>query len=165
MSKQTDLAYLAGLVDGEGCIRVKKCKPQKSNGAKNPCYQAMIQVRMVDEQALEFLATVLGGWYYKEKPHSCEGKPLYCFQASCRAAEHILNQLLPYLRVKRACAQNVLALRTLQKESRKHRTKIVGKRAFPNQYGTVRFVANKRLSDEYLAMCESLYQRSKELNS
>ena len=163
--KNIDLAYIAGIVDGEGYVGIKKSKAYKCQERATPGYHARIQVRMVDESAIQFLSSVLGGWYYPEKPHSTKGKPLFCYQASDEKAAQILRHLLPFLRVKKAQALNVLALRELQSGGIQHRTKIVGYRNFPNKYGTARQVPNLAFSDEYIQKCESLYLRAKELNS
>jgi len=162
--KRTDLAYLAGLIDGEGCIRIKKCKPYRCQGRVTPGYHPAIQVRMVDEHAIRFLAETLGGWYYKEKPHSNNGRPLFCYQATDSRAEAIIKAVRPFLRVKAAVADVVLGLALLKKESPKHRTKVVGWRNFPNAYGTPRRVANKCLSDEFVGRCEAAFLRAKSLN-
>lgn len=164
MKDELELAYIAGLVDGEAYIGIKKIKAYRCQGRVTPGYHARIQIRMVDEQAIQFIADSLGGWYYKEKPSATNGRPLFCYQASDKKAERILRLLAPYLRVKKEQAQTVLRLRELQAEGPKHRTKITGYRNFPNQYGTVRRVANKCFSDEYVAWCEAFYQRCKELN-
>lgn len=166
MPSDTDIAYLAGLVDGEGCIRVKRSKAYKHlTGRVNAMYNCSIHVRMVDEPAIAFLRDTLGGWCWREKgTHAANGRPLFCWQATDLEAQRILTALLPYLRVKRAAAENGLALRRLQADRAKHRTKITGYRNFPNSYGTPRQVANKSYSDEYIAACDALYLRSKELN-
>jgi hypothetical protein len=162
--KQTDLAYIAGIIDGEGYVGIKKMKAYACQGRQNPGYHARIQVRMVDEPAIKFLADSLGGWYYKEKPHCNNGRPLYCYQASDAKAESILKALLPFLRVKARSAKAVIALRRLQSQGAKHRTKITGYRDFPNSHGTVRRVANKSFSDEYVASLEALWLQCKALN-
>ena len=162
--KQTDLAYIAGIIDGEGYVGIKKSKAYACQGRQTPGYTARIQVRMVDEPAIKFLAETLGGWYYKEKPHSAKGRPLYCYQASDKVAEAILRTLLPFLRVKRVQAETVIALRDLKKESAKHRTKVTGTRRFPNRVGTVRTVKSMCFSDEFVAQLESLWLRCKQLN-
>lgn len=166
MAKETDVAYLAGLVDGEGCIRVKRSKPYRSvTGRQSPSYNCSIHVRMVDEDAIAFLKQTLGGWYWREKgTHAANGRPLYCWQATDKEAERILRSLLPFLRVKRASAENALALRELQATSKQHRTKVVGYRNFTNQHGAVRRIENRAYSDEYLAACDALHARSCELN-
>lgn len=165
MTTTEDLAYIAGIVDGEGYVGIKKSHAYKCQGRVTPGYHARIQVRMVDEQAIAFLAETLGGWYYKEKPHSSRGRLLYCYQASDLSAENVLHSLLPYLRVKRENAETVLALRALQANATAHRTKVVGYRNFPNKYGTPRTVPNLALSDEYVVQCEAMYQKCKELNA
>ena len=109
MPNDLDLAYIAGLVDGEAYIGIKKSKAYKCQGRKTQGYHARIQIRMVDECAIRFLAETLGGWYYKEKPHSNKGRPLFCYQASDKKAENILRSLLPFLRVKQENAQTVLS--------------------------------------------------------
>jgi len=164
MATQLELAYLAGLVDGEAYIGIKKSPAYKCQGRQTPGYHARLQIRMVDETAIRFLAETLGGWYYKEKPRSEHGRPLYCYQASNQRAGQIFQLLLPYLRVKKDSAKTVLTLRELQAEGRKHRTKITGYRNFPNKYGTKRLVACKCFSDEYVARCEALYRQCKALN-
>ena len=164
MTSETDLAYLAGIVDGEGYVGIKKDRGYKCQGRTTPGYHARIQIRMVDEPAIAFLSETLGGWYYKEKPHNRGGRLLYCYQASDQKAEDALRQLLPYLRVKRQNAETVLALRDLQAQGKQHRTKITGYRNFPNKYGTERQVPNLSFSDEYVARCDALYEACKALN-
>lgn len=160
----TTLAYIAGLIDGEGYIGVKKSGAYKCQGRKTPGYHARIQIRMVHEGAIKTLAEALGGWYFKEKPRLAKGRPLYCYQASDASAEEVLRKVMPYLIVKRESAELVLRLRALQSEGHKHRTKITGYRDFPNSHGTIRKVANMAFSDEYVAQCHAIYERCKELN-
>lgn len=160
----TDVAYLAGLVDGEGYIGIKKSKAYACQGRVTPGYHARIQVRMVDEQAIQFLTETLGGTYYKEKPHATNGRPLFCYSASDVKAEHILWTLLPYLRVKRAVARKVLVLCRLKRRGSRHRTRITGYRNFANAYGTPRRVANLAFSAEYVNWCDALWQQCKQLN-
>lgn len=156
------LAYIAGIIDGEAYIGIKKSTIRKD--CATPGYHARIQIRMVDEGAISFIAQALGGNYYKEKPHLVKGRMLYCYQASDAKAATILRSVLPYLRVKKCVAGLVLELRTWQANGRKHQTKIVGHRNFPNSHGTVRQVANKAFSDEYTAECERLYLACKFAN-
>ena len=166
MPTEIDLAYCAGLIDGEGCIRIKRTKAYRCQGKVTQGYHAAIQIRMVDEAAIRFVAETLGGWYYAEKPHLAKGRPLYCYQATDRAAETILRALLPYLRVKRDAAENVLALRALQAESRAHRTKVTGYKQMPHWTGRISVtVPVTTLSDAYIAQCDALYVRSRELNA
>lgn len=160
---ETDLAYIAGIVDGEGCIRIKKAKAYRCQGRVTPGYHASIQIKMVDEPAIRFIAETLGGWYYKQEKNCKGGRLLYCWAASDKKAADIIRTLLPYLRIKKTQAEAVLELRQLQSEGMKHRTKVTGYRNFPNKYGTPRQVANYSFSDEYVERCDSLYRLVKEL--
>lgn len=135
----TTLAYLAGLIDGEGYVGIKKTSPKNCAG---PRYMERVQVRMVHEPAIRLLAETLGGNYYREKAHANNGKPLYCYQASDAKACVVLQRLLPYLLVKRESAMNVLALRARKQERRWWRT----------------------MPDDERAAREALYLRAKELN-
>ena len=164
MTGQTDIAYCAGLVDGEGYIGVKRTKAYPCQGRATPGYHARIAIKMVDAGAIQFFAETLGGWYWGEKPSLERGRPYFVYQATDARAAFILESLIPFLRVKRQVAETVLALRTLQATSRSHRTKIVGHRDFPNAHGMVRRVPNLALSDEYVAQCDAFYWRYKELN-
>ena len=160
--KETDIAYIAGLIDGEGYIGIKKASVRKD--CFHPSYHARIQIRMVDEPAIKFITETLGGQYYKEKPNANNGRPLYCYQASDKIAATILKTIIPYLKVKKQSAETVLQLRKLQSKGTKHRTKITGYREFPNIHGTVRMVPNMSYSDEYIAMCDEFYNKCKQLN-
>ncbi len=106
--KKITLAYLAGLVDGEGYVGIKKSHRKDS---VSPLYHERIQVRMVHEPSIRLLTRTLGGNYYGEKPNAHKGRPLFCWQASDAMACRILRALLPYLVIKRASALTVLGLR------------------------------------------------------
>lgn len=112
---ETTIAYLAGLIDGEGYIGVKRTHRRD---ATSPIFHERIQVRMVHEGAIALLAATLGGNYYREKAHANNGRPLYCWQASDALAARILERVLPYLIVKRAAAENVLRLRASKNDPR-----------------------------------------------
>jgi hypothetical protein len=111
MTNRERLAYLAGIVDGEGYVGLKRSQAYGCQGRRTPGFHERLQVRMVDEPAIKMLADTLGGWYYKEKPNAAKGRPLYCYQASDLAACVVLRKLLPFLSVKARQAKAVLAFR------------------------------------------------------
>lgn len=157
------LAYIAGIIDGEGYIGVKRMTSARQD-RRSPGYHARIQIRMVHEGAIKLIADTLGGWYFKEKAHVVKGRPLFCYQASDASAENVIRKVLPYLIVKRDSAEAVLQLRALQADGRNHRTKIMGYRNFPNSHGTPRKVANCSFSDEFIAQLDAIYTQCKALN-
>jgi hypothetical protein len=157
--KQTDIAYLAGLIDGEGYIGIKRIT-SKANGRVNPGYQERIQVRMIDEQAIKFLAETIGGTYYSEKPHAHKGRPLYCFSASDKVAVRIIRTVLPYLRVKRAVAERVLAFREFRSTAEKVPVIIVMR----NRWGVDQEFTRYRHSPAYVSACEARWQECSNMN-
>lgn len=159
-----DLAYLGGLIDGEGYVGIKKAKAYRCQGRVTAAYHARIQVRMVDEGAIAFLAKTLGGWYYKEKPSCNEGRPLYCWQASDKNAEKCLKALFPYMRVKNRQAKLVLKLRELLAGGWKHRTKVTGTRQMPHHCGKIVNVRTFSYSDEFVKECDDLWNQCRLLN-
>lgn len=144
---ETTIAYLAGLVDGEGYVGIKR---SRRRDAVNLSYHERIQVRMIHEEAIALLARTLGGSYYREKPHANDGRPLFCWQASDRLACTILRTLLPYLLVKRDQAENVLELRASKEDPRS------SLRGSPS---------HRTMPDEIVAHRENLYRRAKALNA
>ncbi len=158
--KPMDLAYIAGLVDGEAYIGIKK-DGSLTNGRLARGYHERIQIRMVDEEAIRFISETLGGNYYKEKPHATGGRPLYCYQANDLKAAEILNALQPYLKVKRRVAVRVLQLR-LRKEN-PHKTAY--RRNIKTRWGYEVPAIRHRLSEEELRLREQLYIECKAINS
>jgi len=157
--KKIDLAYIAGLIDGEAYIGIKKSKPM--NGNLNDSYHERIQIRMVDEEAIAFIATNLGGNYYKEKPHADNGRSLYCYQASDKKAAAILELVLPYLRVKRRVAKRVLDLR--KKKDKPHKIRVLVN--VKNRWGQIRSVRRARLSEQEVSMRSMMYLDCKAINA
>lgn len=147
MSKQpTPLSYLAGLIDGEGYIGIKK---SHRHDAVNPIYHERIQVRMVSPKAIRALADRLGGNYYRERAHVNNGRPLWCWQASDALAARILRRLVRWFKVKRDVAETVLRLRRL-KAAREAR-----RRGSP---------ARRVMAPHLVWARERLYRRCKRLN-
>ena len=162
---ETTVAYLAGLIDGEGYIGIKRSAAYRCQGRQTRGYAARIQCRMVEPAALELLDRLFGGHLYRERVSiNRVRRPLICWSVSNAQAEAAIRALAPYLRIKRNVAATVLRLRHLQRHSAKHRTKVTGERRFPNKYGVVRIVPNMSFSDDYVARCETLWMRCRTLN-
>jgi hypothetical protein len=90
------LAYLAGLIDGEGSIMFLN---------KHWC----VKIGMTDEPVIRWLAD-FGGLFSIEKRPPPRKTPYYWSVHRRHDVLHLLRALLPYLRVKRAKAQQVLEL-------------------------------------------------------
>jgi hypothetical protein len=142
------LAYLAGIVDGEGYIGIKRTA--KPKGSVSPRFCERIQVRMINEEAIKLLADTLGGNYYRESMSQRKGRQLYCWQASDAQAAYILTALLPYLRIKHGNAVAALALRESKADP------LARRRGSP---------AKRVMDPAVITLRQSLYERCKELNA
>lgn len=95
------LEYLAGIIDGEGCIRIKKAVQR---GTKNHQYYTSISVGMVERVVLEMLQEAFGGSIREERLRT--GRTLYRWQLHNRElCVKALNKLKSRLVVKRQQAE------------------------------------------------------------
>jgi len=99
-------AYLAGILDGEGCLRISRTNQKDM---VNPYFQASIQVGMQDKRVLEMFKTTFGGSIYKDR--TVNGKlPVYRWRInSKRGSIKCLKKLMPYLITKREQAEILLS--------------------------------------------------------
>lgn len=114
------LAYLAGVIDSDGCIRVKKStyNMRVLGDAKAPIYGGAVHVKQVQPQAVTLLKECFGGCLYLEKPSLLRGKPLFSWTIHSKKAVVVCGVLLPYLRIKKEQAKNVLLLGGLIEQSK-----------------------------------------------
>lgn len=162
--KPTRLAYFAGLLDGEGCIRIKRTKKywgpkQATTGAQ---YTAAVYIANTCRAPLDEVCAAFGGSVAQQSAFT--NKPVYRWSIGQLQAEKFLRAVRPYMRIKTAQADNVMAFRKWQSLGRNHRTKVVGQRRFPNLH-VDRFIPTLAYSDEYIAECDRLFMRAKELNA
>ena len=69
MIAQTDLAYIAGLFDGEGSVSYKQYMRKRAHNKKAyPTWQIRLEIAMTDESLLIWLHEVLGVGTLIDKP-------------------------------------------------------------------------------------------------
>lgn len=137
-------AYLAGIIDGEGCIRICKQRPRAINRDYSTIYFLRIEVRMVDREAIDFLKSVFGGGVYVYKNHKSSKPVIFDWIVSHRNAVKIIKDIYPYLRVKKNQADLALKFsETIGKVGR-------------NKNGT-----SKKLTNRILSIREHLFEEMK----
>lgn len=100
-------AYAAGLVDGEGCVRLNRCR--RGNRVR---YYPHVIVGLVTKEPLEKLKQVFGGSLLLRRHSKHFGKrSLWIWTVSCRSAERFLEVIVPYLLVKREQVEAILYYR------------------------------------------------------
>lgn len=93
-----DLAYLAGIIDGEGTIGIYYHKGRNS-------YRVKIYVVNTYKPLIDWLGSVFGGFVYKR--NHTKWKTRYEWHLGENAME-LLKSLIPYLKIKKD--QAILAL-------------------------------------------------------
>ena len=114
MTDKEQLAYIAGLVDGEGSICIHRDASNKKRYVK---YNLLVNVSNTDPRPLRLIQGLFGGSFFlTNRTVSREGKlPCWGINVSGPKAENLLRKILPYLIIKKE--QAVLAL-----EFRKYQT-------------------------------------------
>ena len=102
---QTDIAYLAGLFDGEGCVTCKQRKTKRKDRGDKVYNQWYIrcEINMADKAAIQWIHDTLGfGWwkekmYYKRPAHY---KRQWRWACGYRDALKFAKLVWPYIQVK-----------------------------------------------------------------
>ena len=109
--KDTDIAYIAGLLDGEGYIQYIKaiCK---ADGYKR--YRFGVSIASTDREIINWLKEVIPQHGRVEVKHPKNGRfDIYHLRWYGDNARQVLELCLPYMRIKRPQAELYLAMRTL----------------------------------------------------
>lgn len=110
--KDTDIALLAGLVEGEGSIYIGNfsCNPL----TKLPYYQTNLQITNTDKIMIDWLENTFGGLVNKrtKKQHDDKSrKQAYIWTVTGDRLTHLCNLILPYMFGKRRQVEIMLEMR------------------------------------------------------
>lgn len=98
--KTEELAYMAGMFDGEGCIHIARVHTKK----RNLTYQLVCKISMYSLSTLETFKASFGGSIRREVIHEKSNKYglLHSWAIWGNSSISFLNQLMPYLHIKKA---------------------------------------------------------------
>ena len=147
---RTERAYLAGLIDGEGCISMFW---NNANDGLNGSTMARLHIAMCDEGILAWVRRRVGSGTSFTRPYVKKNpawRPLWTIAWTGRSAVAVLRQVLPYLRLKKRQARILIAWVTLSNRTRKFHGRAGGS-PYP------KWVLAKR--DAWLLEMRSLNQR------
>lgn len=102
MLTETDKAYLAGIIDGEGTITVSKGKYDNRVMA--------VAVVMCDKEAVDMLYAEFGGCLFYVEKSNPKWNNSWRWAVKSQKAKVFLESVLPYLRVKRRQAEAAIEL-------------------------------------------------------
>ena len=105
--RKTDLAYAAGIIDGEGCIGIsfhRQVRPNKSY----TFYELQVRVNHTNEWLCQWLRFAFGGHVSPRNSQSMKRntwKPQWAWEIAARRALVFLELIYPYLRLKKPQAE------------------------------------------------------------
>lgn len=97
-----ELAYLAGVMDSDGCFSIAKMQPSQRLTLKNPRYVFCMNVVNTSEDLMKWLVEKFGGQYaHRRKQVKENHKVTYDWWFNNGKALWLLKLIEPYLVVKR----------------------------------------------------------------
>jgi len=108
---ETDLAYAAGLIDGDGSVIIGKFKArsQRQSG-----YRLTVSVGMCDMIAPAWFHTNFGGRFNNYDRPNVKYRRVYIWNITDSKAAELLRLLLPYLKTKRVQAEVAIEYQELK---------------------------------------------------
>lgn len=115
--RQTDLAYIAGVMDADGCFMITKHKRKWKGKYINPSYLPCVKISQAEPETIEFIANELGYGTYKldrarkrfyENGKQFGSKPMYdWFIRDKKVLVPFLEGIIPYLKIKAERAEHL----------------------------------------------------------
>lgn len=126
-----ELAWCAGMLDGEGCIQIKK---QRVKGSRSPSHYVTVTVTSLSKPAVESMVRILGG-NFRFWRGAGVSRTVWRWEMSGHPVKYVLASLFPFLRIKQVEA--LLAIRLYE---------------LPRRYGV-----NGRVDERTIRCREALY--------
>jgi hypothetical protein len=114
--QDTDWAYAAGFVDGEGCIAVVRSFEPKSG---RYVYGVQVVVSNVDRTVLDWMQGIWGGWVVAVSQRQGRSRDSWTWRTSSQKAKPFLGGIRRWLRIKGRQCDNALAMIDLLQRSRR----------------------------------------------
>lgn len=106
------LAYMAGIMDGEGTFYIGNYSGNRKNGDKH--YQTVIAICSTDKCLIDWLYATFEGSTRQYTPNqmakNCR-KQVYRWQATSNRLLHICEEILPYLVIKKRQCEIMIEIR------------------------------------------------------
>jgi len=103
--KKTDLAYMAGIFDGEGTIVIHTRKYVAKTGRETTQDYLEVCICSIDEWLPRYFMFAFTGNVYLRKAQTDRTKPVWVWQCSGEKARCFLETLLPFIKLKRMQAE------------------------------------------------------------
>jgi hypothetical protein len=111
---ETDLAYAAGLFDGEGCISINRVKPARNPNLKDG-FQLRCSISITDEPIMDWFQELFGGYVmFRQRTRA---QDYWQWVVTSNNAYNFLETMEPYLRLKKQQAQIGIEFTKFRKEN------------------------------------------------
>lgn len=127
---ETELAYLAGIIDGEGCLCIQR--------PGNKTHTLRMFVMNTFKPLIDYLYKTYGGFQYSRKKENNTWKIRHEWFVDTKILDDLLPRLLPYLINKKEHAEICI-------EFRKTFPKIRGYRTIPPDLIAIREACHRRI--------------------
>jgi hypothetical protein len=102
-------AYLAGLIDGEGCVGATQLRDKRPG--RGPGVMFTVFVSMCDRECVDLLVEIYGGSIRVRDPKKARHRLVYTWQGYGEIGASLLRDTLPFLRLKKGQAEAYIAAR------------------------------------------------------
>jgi hypothetical protein len=115
---KTELAYLAGIVDGEGCFTIEINPP--TTYRKGTLYTCRLTITNTDKRLLDWLLDKVGGTVFARKIINGR-KPCFSWRIYANGIDIIVPKIIPYLICKKEEALVIMKFRSTFKNGRSNK--------------------------------------------
>lgn len=125
----TQAAYLAGLIDGEGCISYRMEKDSRPIDGPKRYPSLKVDITNTNEELIRWTEAIVGdGYVYHAKAYQNQNhKTRWSITWKSNKAIALLGAILPYLTIKKSRAELMLELHSKTLEA------LSGRQTFSNQ--------------------------------
>ena len=106
------LAYAAGIIDGEGCVRIVARKPRFGRSTQ---HTLLLMVAQKDGRLVDWLFGNFGGIVYLKNKRTDGTDWIYEWRVTEQKAADVLKDVLPFLIVKKEQAELAIRFQTHKK--------------------------------------------------
>lgn len=105
---ERDLSYIAGIIDGEGCISI--CSTNPSKETQTPSHWCLINVTNTDYRLISYLQSYFKAGSISTRKSKGNRKEAYSWVVNGSNAMRVAEELLPYLLLKKEQAELLIEL-------------------------------------------------------
>jgi hypothetical protein len=107
--RKEDAIYLAGLIDGEGCISVMRLyRPNRPT----PLFMARISIALTSKFLINWVKRITKVGSVHRKPTPIHRKKQWIWMVNSHNAIIVINDVLPFLKLKGKQARNLLSFQS-----------------------------------------------------